>query len=335
MMLGITLGDVGGVGPEIILKTVYTRRWPAKTRFVIIGSRSAVRKQAALLEMPAPDDWTPGDGTVSPERVSVWQPESGCGTPELCPGRMKKSSGAAAAEWVRAGVNACMDGVLDGLVTAPVCKETFSGLPRRGAAGCSGHTEYIARLTGARRPAMMLMGGGLRVVLATAHLPLSKVARAVTQESVVDICLKAAKAMQWLGLDGRLALCGLNPHAGENGALGAEESAVLRPALKKLKQHGLNIEGPVPADTVFYHARKGRYDAVIAMYHDQGLAPLKTVAFETGVNVTLGIPIVRTSPDHGTAFDIAGRGLADPESMVRAVKCAGFLAKHSNPWRER
>lgn len=329
MILGITLGDVGGIGPEITLKAVYARKWPKKARFVVVGGKAAVAEQARLLSLPEPPAWTPETGSPA-ARVSLWDPLPANKSPVLCPGRMRVSSGAAAAAWIRAAAGECMAGRFDGFVTAPICKKTFSVF----ADGCPGHTEYIAMLTGSKKPVMMLMGGGLRVVLVTTHMALRQVPDAVTEKAVVETCLVAAQAMQWMGLKGKLALCALNPHAGEAGALGCEEKSIITPAARKVKRKGIPVEGPLPADVVFHQALKGRYDVVVAMYHDQGLAPLKTVGFETGVNLTLGIPVVRTSPDHGTAFDIAGKGVASPDSMVAAIKHAVLLAARPNPWRE-
>ena len=196
-----------------------------------------------------------------------------------------------------------------------------------------GHTELLARLTGTGRYAMMLVGGPLRVVLVTRHIPLSKVPGKVTVDAIGAAAELAWRSLPWLGVKERkVAICGLNPHAGDGGVLGREELDVIIPAVRRLRRKGMNVIGPLAADTVFNGAMKGRYGVVVAMYHDQGLAPLKTIAFDSGVNITLGLPIVRTSPDHGTAFDIAGKGLASPLSMINAVKLAHRLALRPNPW---
>jgi 4-hydroxythreonine-4-phosphate dehydrogenase len=225
-----------------------------------------------------------------------------------------------------------MEGRLDALVTAPICKEGFheAGIP------FPGHTEFLAALTKTRRFAMMLFGGPLRVVLVTRHIPLSEVPQCLTRGKVLEAIRLTAEALPWLGCRrARVAVCGLNPHAGEGGLLGREELTVIGPAVESARREGLRVFGPLPADTVFHAAAHGSFDAVVAMYHDQGLAPLKLIAFESGVNVTLGLPIVRTSPDHGTAFDIAGKNRADPSSMIEAVRNAIFLARRRNPWRNR
>jgi 4-hydroxythreonine-4-phosphate dehydrogenase len=189
----------------------------------------------------------------------------------------------------------------------------------------------IAAMTGCKRYGMMLMGKGLRVMLATRHLPLREVADALTQESIEEAIELTAEALTSFGIpQGRIGVCGLNPHAGDGGALGSEEAELIAPAIQAAQANGLNAIGPIPADVIFFQALKKEYDAVVAMYHDQGLGPLKMHAFDCGVNVTLGLPIIRTSPDHGTAFNIAGQNLADPNSMIAAIETAIELAESSN-----
>jgi 4-hydroxythreonine-4-phosphate dehydrogenase len=196
-----------------------------------------------------------------------------------------------------------------------------------------GHTEMLAALTGTRRFAMMLAGGGLRVVLATRHLPLARVAKAVTADAIREAAELTVESLPWLGFpEGRIAICALNPHAGDGGLLGSEERTVIGPEIRALRRRGYPVDGPVPADVVFYQALQGRYAAVVALYHDQGLGPLKMLAFDSGINVTLGLPLVRTSPDHGTAFDVAWSGKASPGSMIEAVRLASRLARRPNPW---
>jgi 4-hydroxythreonine-4-phosphate dehydrogenase len=195
----------------------------------------------------------------------------------------------------------------------------------------------IAELTGTQRYGMMLMGNGLRIMLATRHLPLRAVADALTKENILEAIELTGEALKWFGLaNGRIGVCGLNPHAGDGGALGDEELTIIAPAIEAARAKGFNAIGPVPADVIFFQcletncvgAQKG-YDAVVAMYHDQGLGPLKMHAFDCGVNLTLGLPIIRTSPDHGTAFDIAGKNIASPNSMIAAIETAIALAKRA------
>jgi 4-hydroxythreonine-4-phosphate dehydrogenase len=238
-------------------------------------------------------------------------------------GQVSAEAGRAAYDAICEAVRDAQAGVVDAMATAPVSKLAFAqaGLPWKG------HTDLLAHLTGTSSVAMMFWSDPLKVVLATVHIPLAEVARALTRERLDRIIALAARELPRVGVPNpRLALAGLNPHAGEEGLLGAEEQQVFRPAVEDARARGVNIEGPFPADTLFVRASRGAFDAVIACYHDQGLIPVKLLAFGRAVNVTLGLPIVRTSVDHGTAFDIAGRGTADPSSMVEAVLLAARLA---------
>ena len=328
VVLGITMGDVGGIGPEISVRAATAFPWPRDLRLVLIGSVSIALAEARKQGV-APPSVIRLPTAPSLPRVSVWDHRGNRPLPAR-PGRATAAASRAAAAWIRAAVVECAAGRLDGMVTAPICKEGFC----RAGIGFPGHTEMIAQLTGTERFAMMLIGGGLRVVLATRHIPLSRVPRAVTARAVTDAAELAAEALPWFETRNRtVGVCGLNPHAGEGGTIGREETEVIAPAVARLRRRGVDVAGPIPGDTIFHRARRGEFGAVVAMYHDQGLAPLKMAGFETGVNVTLGLPIVRTSPDHGTAFDIAGRGVADPRSMVAAIRLAYRLARRRNPWR--
>jgi 4-hydroxythreonine-4-phosphate dehydrogenase len=240
-------------------------------------------------------------------------------------GRISAAAGQAAYHAILEAVRAAQDGQIDAIATAPINKEAFAAarIPWRG------HTELLAHLTGASRVAMMFHADVLRVILATIHIPLAEVPRALTRaslEATIDLAARELPRFGWPSP--RLALAGLNPHAGEHGLMGLEEDAFMTPAVEACRARGIDITGPLPADTIFVRAMRGDYDAVIACYHDQGLIPVKLVAFGRAVNVTLGLPIIRTSVDHGTAFDIAGRGVADPSSLVHAVQLAAQLAKH-------
>jgi 4-hydroxythreonine-4-phosphate dehydrogenase len=238
-------------------------------------------------------------------------------------GRLSAEAGRAAYDAIVSAVNAAMAGRVDAVATAPINKEAFAlaGLPWRG------HTELLAHLTGAPFVAMMFHTDVLRVVLATIHVPLSEVPRLLTQASLEQVIRLTARELPRFGCEApRLGVCGLNPHAGEGGVLGFEEQRVLEPAIAACRRDGIAVSGPFPADTVFVRASRGEWDAVVACYHDQGLIPVKLIAFGRAVNVTLGLPIIRTSVDHGTAFDIAGRGIADHGSLVEAVRLAARLA---------
>jgi 4-hydroxythreonine-4-phosphate dehydrogenase len=234
----------------------------------------------------------------------------------------------AALAWLKEGAQFCLRGEADALVTAPVNKASIL----RSGELFVGQTELLSALAGTTRTAMMLLGSDdrgrcLRVALATTHLPLRLVAEQLTQPKVELAIELAARACHDLGLPrARVGVCGLNPHAGEGGQLGTEEQTIIAPAIRATQKKTLDVAGPLAADTLFYYALRGDYDAVVAMYHDQGLAPLKMIAFETGVNWTLGLPFIRTSPDHGTAYDIAGQGVANPSSMLAAIRLARRLA---------
>jgi 4-hydroxythreonine-4-phosphate dehydrogenase len=239
-------------------------------------------------------------------------------------GALSAAAGRAAYDAIVRAVADVRHGVVDAIATAPINKEAWrlAGLP------WNGHTDLLAHLTGAGPVAMMFHADALRVVLATIHIPLADVPRALTRESLESTILLSAKELPRFGYASpRIAVAGLNPHAGEHGLFGREEADVIAPAVAACRARGVDVSGPYPADTLFVRAQRGEFDAVIACYHDQGLIPVKLLAFGHAVNVTLGLPFVRTSVDHGTAFDIAGKGVADPESMVAAVLLAAKLAK--------
>jgi 4-hydroxythreonine-4-phosphate dehydrogenase len=248
------------------------------------------------------------------------------GPPDLArftPGQLSAEAGRASYDALVRAVDDARAGRVAAIATAPVNKEAFAlaGLPWRG------HTDLLAALTGARRVAMMFYSKPLRVILATVHVPLGDVPRLLTREWLEDLIhLCAAELPRFGHPRPRLAVAGLNPHAGEHGVIGSEDDAVIAPAVSACRAAGVDVSGPYPADTLFVRATKGEFDAVVACYHDQGLVPVKLVAFGQAVNVTLGLPIIRTSVDHGTAFDIAGKGVADHGSMVEAVLLAARLA---------
>ncbi len=323
--LGITLGDITGIGPEVALRAV-AREVVADedTRYVLIGDNAVVRELCGLLGVEADlPRWS--DRAEVASRVYVHDLETAPLPRDLPAGAPEASL--AAVRWLREGARLCLAGELAGMVTAPVSKEAVlrSGQP------FIGQTEFLSDLAAARRTAMMLLGHDdrgrwLRVALATTHLPLKDVAAALTVGGIAQTIELAAEACARLGLGRRrIAVCGLNPHAGEGGRMGREELDIIAPAVALARSRGVDCHGPSAADTVFHQVFRGDFDAVVAMYHDQGLVPLKMVAFDTGVNWTLGLPFVRTSPDHGTAYDLAGRGLADPSSMEAAIRLARQL----------
>ena len=285
--VGITVGDPAGIGPEIALK---------------------VLEQPEVRRVCTPILY----GPTSTEELGAFEV-----------GRVSAAAGRASYDALLRAVADAQAGTIDAIATAPINKEAFAraGLPWRG------HTELLAHLTHASRVAMMFYADALRVILATVHIPLADVPRVLTRELVEETVMLSAEALPRFGYSRpRLAVAGLNPHAGEHGVIGAEEDAVLRPAIQACCARGIAVDGPFPADTIFLRAMRGEFDAVLACYHDQGLIAVKMAAFGRAVNVTLGLPIVRTSVDHGTAFDIAGQGIADPSSLIEAVRLAAKLA---------
>ena len=323
--IGITIGDVTGIGPEVTLKALAAETREDDTRYLVIGDVAWLRRLHAQLHCEFPLQNYPGSNGAG--RVFVFDP---CADP--LPGVLPAGAPAAASAalaWLAEGANRCLQNKVDALVTAPVNKEAIL----RAGHAFIGQTEFLSNLAGTERTAMMLLGEDghgrwLRVALATTHLPLRAVADHLEQSKIELVIELAARACNDLGLDrARIAVCGLNPHAGEGGLLGDEESKIIAPAVHAAQSRGLHVVGPLAADTLFYHAYRGDYDAVVAMYHDQGLVPLKMIGFETGVNWTLGLPFIRTSPDHGTAYDIAGRGVANPASLRAAIHLAKKLAR--------
>jgi 4-hydroxythreonine-4-phosphate dehydrogenase len=316
--IAISLGDVAGIGPEVTLKAVATEIDVDDFQYVFFGDAKLLGELNSALGLRLP---------LSGPRVAIENPLK---TP--VPANLSAGAGQAATAalaWLRAAARCCLDGQADALVTAPLSKEAVL----RNGEKFVGQTEFLSELAGTSRTSMMLLGSDesgrwLRVALATTHLAIKDVAAHLTQEKVERAIALSARACQDLGLArGRIAVCGLNPHAGEGGQLGTEELSIIGPAVRAAQKQGLDVHGPFPADTLFHYAYRGDYDAVVAMYHDQGLAPLKMIAFANGVNWTLGLPFIRTSPDHGTAYDIAGKGMADPTSMIAALRLAKALLK--------
>ena len=325
--IGITLGDVTGVGPEVALKAVAAEAPRDKLKYLFIGDENSVRRANRELGLNLPVKNFPGDNPAG--KFFVTNPLDKA-LPEHLPAGSPLAARAAIAA-LRDGAKRCLAGEMDALVTAPVNKES---IVRAGFKNFVGQTEFLSGLAGAKRTAMMLLGTDdknrwLRVALATIHISIKSVPRKLTAEKVALAIELAAQACRDLRLPrARIAVCGLNPHAGEGGEFGDEEIKTISPTVSKLRKKGFDVTGPLSGDTVFYYALRGDFDAVVAMFHDQGLAPLKAVAFDSGINWTLGLPFIRTSPDHGTAYDIAGQGIANPSSMIAAIRLAKQLAKN-------
>lgn len=323
--IGISLGDVTGVGPEVALKAVAAEAAADATKYLFIGDPSAAVRANTTPGL----DLQPFTGYDSPGRFFLLNPAASLSPVPLPAG--SPAAAEAAMLSLREGAARCLRGELDALVTAPVNKEAII---RAGHANFVGQTEFLSDLAGTTQTAMMLLGHDdknrwLRVALATIHIALKSVPQRLTQEKITLAIELAVQSCRALGLArARVAVCGLNPHAGEGGKFGDEELTTIAPAVQAAQKRGLDVVGPLSGDTVFHYALQGDYDAVVAMYHDQGLAPLKAVAFDTGVNWTLGLPFIRTSPDHGTAYDIAGQGIANPSSMIAALRLARQLARN-------
>ena len=304
--IAITLGDPSGVGPEIAAVAAADEETRRICEPVIFGSPDVFGKACELVGADAGGIEVAETGDMSFDDLAI--------------GEVSKDSGTEALASVREAVESVLSGSADAVVTAPVHKKAI----RLAGSVHPGHTEMLREMTGAENAVMMFEGGDLRVALVTIHCALSEVAGLITADAVfntVKVCSDGLS--ERFGIESpRIAVCGLNPHAGDGGEFGSEDIERIAPAVMRASAEGLDVSGPLPADAVFHSAMEGRWDLVVAMYHDQGLAPFKMLAFHMGVNVTLGLPIVRTSPDHGTAFDIAWRGVANPRSMKEAVKTA-------------
>jgi 4-hydroxythreonine-4-phosphate dehydrogenase len=324
--IGISLGDVTGIGPEVTLKALSAEASVDSTHYLLIGDADEANRLNRKLGLNLPLSSSAGGRSGDSGRFLVFNPLNQPLPQKLAPG--SPDAAKAAVAWVREGAERCLQGKLDALITAPVNKEAIV----RAGIKFVGQTELLSNLAGTDRTAMMLLGTDdrgrwLRVGLATTHVPLRCVSDHLTVEKIETVIELSAQACRDLHLArARIGVCGLNPHAGEGGEVGTEELTTIGPAVKAAQTRNIDVVGPLSADSLFYYAYRGDYDAVVAMYHDQGLAPLKMVAFEQGVNWTLGLPFIRTSPDHGTAYDIAGKGTANPSSMLAALRLAKELA---------
>ncbi len=324
--VGITLGDPNGIGPEITLKCLADSRIHKFMQAVVIGSAHVLAIHAKRLGFEhlriLPASTLP---EVFPEDAIVVLDIAPETRPSVVFGKITAEGGLLAMRAVEAAVDLCHQARLDAMVTAPISKEAIA----KADYDTPGHTEFIAARVGATSHNMMMVADGMRVGLVTAHIPLADVSRRITEAAIIDkIGTLHSSLIQDFGIQRpRIAVLGLNPHAGDGGVLGHEEQTIITPAIRSACQRGFHVFGPYAPDGFFAKAGYRNYDAVLAMYHDQGLIPFKTIAFETGVNFTAGLPIVRTSPDHGTAYDIAGKGLASPNSMRSAIYLAIDVAR--------
>lgn len=315
--IGITIGDPAGIGPEITLKAL-TSNYKFKSNYIIYGSYKVLEYYKNLLGIKIPLNKISHiseyrDGMIN--IISV----ADIDLKEFEIGKVSSKCGDAAFKFIITAIKDALDRNIKAVVTAPINKEALQLSGHK----FEGHTEIFAKLTNTSKYSMMLIGGPLKVIHVSTHISLKKACESLNRDRILDVINLANVTLKKMGInEPTIAVAGLNPHAGESGIFGNEEIEEIIPAIKIAQENGIKVEGPIPADTVFLKAIKGKYDIVVAMYHDQGHIPIKLLGFETGVNITVGLPIVRTSVDHGTAFDIAGKGIADEKSMIEAMKTA-------------
>lgn len=311
--IAITMGDPAGVGPEIIVKAFAQEDIYKICAPLVIGDKAIIKE---VINVTGID--------FDPDNIEILNLNAIKNPSKLKKGMPSEESGKAAYSYIKKAVELYNLGVIETIVTCPISKWAIkmAGLP------WNGHTDMLAELTETENYAMAFYSEALKIVLATIHVPLKDVPYLIKKEKVINSIFFANKACAMLQIENpHIAVCGLNPHAGEEGMLGREEIEEIAPAIKEAKALGINVSGPYPADSIFWRAYNGEFDIVVAMYHDQALAPFKLVAFEKGVNFTMGLPFIRTSPDHGTAYDIAWQGKASPTSLIEAIKLAARMVK--------
>ena len=324
-IIGITMGDPVGIGPEIIIKALVSGRLCDCCRPVVLGDVVIMQREISRLSLPVKLDEirSPQHISSTAEVLSIIAVSQLNADIVRC-GQPTHETGRAMASYIVHAVGLATEQIIDAIVTAPINKKSL----RDAGYDYPGHTEMLAGLTDTKDVVMMLAGEKLRVVLVTIHCSVSQIPQLLDPDKILRTILITHKSLKkYFSIDSpRVAIAALNPHAGENGLFGREEIDLITPAIKQAQNKGVDASGPYPSDTLFYQAAQGKYDVVVCMYHDQGLIPLKLLHFDDGVNVTLGLPIIRTSVDHGTAYDIVGKGIASPESLISAVKMAAQMA---------
>jgi 4-hydroxythreonine-4-phosphate dehydrogenase len=323
--IAITMGDPAGIGPEIVVKAFSEQKILDQCRPLVLGDEAILSHTIQRMKAPVIIRTITGpEKGEYPAGVLNLVPLTELSPDEIAMGRPQRKGGEAAYRYVEKGIKMAQAGTVDALVTAPLNKEALN------AAGhpFPGHTELLATMTGVEDQVMMLAGPRLRVALVTTHLPIREVPAALTTERIKRTIITTFQWLQeYMGIkDPKLAVAALNPHAGEGGLFGSEEKEIIAPAIEECHQKGIAVDGPFAPDSLFFHAASGKYDAIVSMYHDQGLIPLKLLHFRDAVNITLGLPIIRTSVDHGTGYDIAGQGVADPTSLINAILMASKMA---------
>jgi len=319
--IAITMGDPGGVGPEIIVKALFCAEIRESCNPVVIGSEAVLSEAVTFTGLPLKIRSIRGMTESRPETgiIEVLDIRSRSSFKKNVP---SKSAGAAFVKYIKKAVGLAMKKEVDAIVTAPISKESL----RMAGHTWPGHTELLAELTNTGKFAMMFVSDRLKVILCTIHIPLKDVPKKINTRLVFETIQLAETGAKMLGMDRpRIAVAGLNPHAGESGIMGQEEMKSIVPAVQRAQSEGLSVSGPYPPDVIFHKAYNGVFDIIVCMYHDQGLIPFKMLAFDTGVNVTVGLPVIRTSPDHGTAFDIAWKNMASPSSMLEAIRLASII----------
>ncbi len=323
--IGITMGDPAGIGPEVVLKAVAEEEIRRACIPVIIGDAQLLAHTARTLDLQSGYDIVRADEPF-PEHSEPVIYHLGNIHGFIEPGIESGAAGKAAGGYIEAAVELCAAGSIDAVATAPINKRALF----LGGYSFPGHTEFFAHLTGAEEYAMAFVAGNLRIVLISTHVPLAEAIRLVERDRVLKIINLTNRELQRWGIERpRLAVAALNPHGAEGGLFGVEEASEIMPAIDAGRRDDINVQGPFSADTVFLRASRGEFDAVVACYHDQAMIPVKCLSFGEAVNVTLGLPFIRTSVDHGTAFDIAGKGLAEHSSMVAAIKLAAELSQRA------
>ena len=333
-IVAITMGDPAGVGPEVILKALAHSEVKKVCHPLVLGDWEVLQRTwRGKRRYPKLVPWEKGQPIAKSRKAVHVYSLSSLSLKQSRPGRPTKACGQAAYDYIKAATELIVSQMADAMATAPISKRIL----RLAGYHYPGHTELLAELTQTQKFRMMLLGKGLKVVLVTVHLPLVQVARKLTRRRVrVTLELTHEALRRYFGISHpRIAVAALNPHAGEEGIFGREEKRIILPAVKEAERQGIQAKGPFPADTLFHQAVRGDYDAVVCMYHDQGLIPLKLLHFFGGVGLTLGIPFIRTSVDHGTAYDIAGKDRADDSSMKEAILLAARLARQKKRGREQ
>jgi 4-hydroxythreonine-4-phosphate dehydrogenase len=324
-IIGITLGDFNGIGPEITLKSLLSPQVKQACIPVLIGPQEIFSFYCGTLNLPVTlEEIIHPKFSLSSKNISIINIE-GKKKLHITPGRFSRQSGTLAGASIFNAASFCVNGDLDAIVTAPVSKEALHSAGYR----FPGQTEMLAKYSHSQNAVMMFVNGSTRVALATIHIPVGRIVKSLTKKLLTtNLTTIISSLASDFGISSpRIAILGLNPHAGENGTIGREEQEIIIPVLRRFQKTGYRVEGPFPADGFWGKDRYSEYDITVAMYHDQGLIPFKMRFFSTGVNYSAGLSIIRSSPDHGTAFDIAGKGQADPRSMIQAIKLAAQIAK--------